>query len=123
MELLRDLPPPPPPVSVHVVQAGDTLGGIADSYGTSVEELVAINGLADANYIFVGQEILLTPGSTAGVGAAPSQPASGSQYVVQGGDTLFGIAAQLGTSVDALVQANSIGDPNLIFEGQVLVVP
>ena len=41
-------------------------------------------------------------------------------YVVQRGDYLFKIAAKLGTTVQALVQANGIQNPDLIFPGQVL---
>lgn len=44
-------------------------------------------------------------------------------YEVQPGDTLAGIAAEHGTSVSALAEANRIADPDLIRIGQVLVVP
>jgi LysM repeat protein len=44
-------------------------------------------------------------------------------YVVQPGDTLSEIAQRFGTSVDALVRANGIDDPDLILVGQILCVP
>ena len=44
-------------------------------------------------------------------------------YVVQPGDTLSEIAQRFGTSVDALVRANGIDDPDLILAGQILCVP
>lgn len=48
-------------------------------------------------------------------------------YTIQPGDTLYSIAARLGSSVPAIEQANSlyppITDPGLIFPGQLLVVP
>src|SRR5690554_3792094 len=48
-------------------------------------------------------------------------------YTVQPGDTLYSIAARLGSSVIAIERANSLyppfTDPGLIFPGQVLVVP
>jgi LysM repeat protein len=40
--------------------------------------------------------------------------------VVQTGDTLAGIAAELGTSVDSLMSANGLTDPDLIYAGQTL---
>jgi LysM repeat protein len=46
-----------------------------------------------------------------------------SEYVVQAGDSLGTIAAQFGVSVDAIVQANDIADPNLILPGQTLQIP
>jgi rare lipoprotein A len=48
------------------------------------------------------------------------EPASGGSYVVQSGDTLTGIAAELGTSVDSLMSANGLTNPDLIYAGQTL---
>ena len=48
------------------------------------------------------------------------EAASGGSYVVQSGDTLTGIAAELGTSVDSLMSANGLTDPDLIYAGQTL---
>lgn len=45
------------------------------------------------------------------------------QYVVQAGDTLTIIAQKFGTTVDAIVRANNLSSPDLIFVGQVLVIP
>ncbi len=45
---------------------------------------------------------------------------SGGTYVVQSGDTLSGIAAELGTTVEDLAAANGIADPDLIYAGQTL---
>lgn len=45
------------------------------------------------------------------------------RYTVKKGDSLSKIAARFGTSVNALVSANGIKDPNLINVGQVLTIP
>jgi rare lipoprotein A len=45
---------------------------------------------------------------------------SGGTYVVQSGDTLSGIAAELGTSVEDLAAANGIANPDLLYPGQTL---
>jgi murein DD-endopeptidase MepM/ murein hydrolase activator NlpD len=42
---------------------------------------------------------------------------------VTAGETLSGIAAQYGTSYQALAAANNIANPNLIFAGQTIEVP
>jgi LysM repeat protein len=44
-------------------------------------------------------------------------------YVVRPGDTLFKISRQYGVSIQALAEANHIVNPNLIYVGQVLVIP
>jgi LysM repeat protein len=47
----------------------------------------------------------------------------GGGYVVQRGDTLANIATRLGVSMSALAQANGIFNAELIYVGQVLVLP
>jgi LysM repeat protein len=42
---------------------------------------------------------------------------------VQPGDNLTGIAARFGVNADRLAQANGITDPNMLFAGQVLLIP
>ena len=48
---------------------------------------------------------------------------SGPIYIVQPGDTLTGIARIFGTTVEALVAANNIDDPSLLFPGMELIIP
>jgi lipoprotein NlpD len=48
---------------VHIVQRGDTLYGIAFSYGLDPRELAEQNNIQDMNLIQVGQQINLQPGS------------------------------------------------------------
>ena len=48
------------------------------------------------------------------------EAASGGSYVVQSGDTLTGIAAEPGTSVEGLMAANGLTDPDLLYAGQTL---
>jgi rare lipoprotein A len=45
---------------------------------------------------------------------------SGGTYVVQPGDTMSGIAWELGMTVEELAAANGIADPDLIYDGQTL---
>jgi LysM repeat protein len=53
----------------------------------------------------------------------PLRAQGSTTYVVQPGDNLYRIAARFGVSVAALQQANGIANPNLIFVGQVLLIP
>lgn len=45
---------------IYVVQSGDTLTTIADTYKTSVESIAAVNGLANWDEIWVGQVLSLS---------------------------------------------------------------
>lgn len=42
---------------VHIVQPGETLATIANRYGTTIDALVALNDLKDANRIYAGQHL------------------------------------------------------------------
>jgi uncharacterized protein YkwD len=60
---------------VHVVQAGETLVGIARTYGLKAATLKAVNGLTDAGLIRVGQELVL-PLDAPAVALAPTATAT-----------------------------------------------
>jgi len=45
------------------------------------------------------------------------------RYVVQSGDTLSGIAAQYGVTVQQIIDANSLQNPDLVLPGQELIIP
>jgi len=53
----------------------------------------------------------------------PSVQAQGPVHVVQRGETLAQIAWRYGTSVSAIMQANGLRNPNLIYVGQRLRIP
>lgn len=106
--------------SVHIVQPGETLYRIALRYGTTWQELASLNGIYDPSQLRVGQRLLL-PGTTEGQQPPPS---GGSRvHVVQPGDTLYGLAAQYGVSVEALAQANGLTIYSYLYVGQELTIP
>ena len=108
------------PLSV-LVEVGDSLSKIAKRYDTTTEILAAINGICDVNQIYVGQKILLAAaGSETDDGVDP-EPISVT-VLVEVGDSLSKIAKQYDTTVDDLMVANDITDPNLVLVGQELVV-
>jgi LysM repeat protein len=52
--------PEPPPFVEYEVQSGDTLSSIAQTFGTTIDELVRLNGLASQDVIIsVGQKLLV----------------------------------------------------------------
>ncbi|MBS3947644.1 MAG: LysM peptidoglycan-binding domain-containing protein [Dethiobacter sp.] len=44
-------------------------------------------------------------------------------YIVRSGDTIWKIANMFGVSMDAIIAANNLTNPNLIFPGQQLIIP
>jgi len=114
--------PPAPPIATveYTLRPGESVWDVAAFFGTTVETIAALNGLADANLVVAGQR-LLVPEPAAGAGAAP--PVFTSEYVVQPGETLTDIAARFGTTVEALAAANRLVNPSVIHHGDRLLVP
>ena len=101
-----------------VVKPGETLSEIADRHGVSLTRLMQANGISNPNVITAGQSLRL-PGSS----AAASGSARGGSVTVQPGDTLSDIADRQGVSLNQLMQANGITNPNMVVAGQKLVLP
>lgn len=56
----------------YTVKAGDTLTHIAQRYNTTVEAIVASNGIKNKNFIYIGQ-VLKIPGSSAAIETLPAE--------------------------------------------------
>ncbi|MGP4063251.1 LysM peptidoglycan-binding domain-containing protein [Halobacillus litoralis] len=95
------------------VEKGDTLWGIAQDYGVSVQDIKSENGL-NSNLIFPNQTLSIN-------GQADGQPTSSDNnvHVVKSGDTLYSIGQANGVSVDQLKDWNGLQD-NLIVPQQEL---
>ena len=95
----------------YTVRRGDTLSEIAARFGTTVNELVRLNNIADPDRIYEGDRLIIRAGT-----------GDGNTYTVQRGDTLSEIAARFGTTVSELVRLNNIADRDRIYPGQVLIL-
>ncbi len=115
---------PAPTTATHVVVEGDTLSAIADQYGLSLDAIMAANDITDASLIFVGQELTLPAAATSSDSSDGSDGSDtgGQTHTVVEGDTLTGIAARYGTTVEAISGANNLTD-SVIWIGQELTIP
>jgi LysM repeat protein len=108
---------------VHTVQPGENLFRIALRYGTSVDAIVAANGLSNSHTIYVGQRLIIPRSASTSPEPAVPSTTTDSAYVVQWGDTLSVIARRYGVTTEALMQANGLFSPHTIYAGQRLVIP
>ena len=100
----------------YTVKAGDSLWGISQTYGTTVNNLKQINNLS-SNVIYVGQVLKLKQQSSSTSNQASQSTAD--TYTVQSDDTLWGIANTHDTTVNNLKQINDLTS-DTIYVGQVL---
>ena len=95
-------------MTIHTVQPGDTLTGIAQRYGTSVQRILTDNGLTPEQRLATGQALLIL---------IPSET-----YTVRPGDTLYTIADRYNISVITLVQNNPDLANAPLYPGQTLTI-
>lgn len=109
----------------YLVQSGDTLWSIAARFGISVASLISANQLTNPDALKLGQRLLIPASGAAQTGRSTSQAVSSSPviHVVQEGDTLWTIASRHRVSVDAIVEANDLSNPDALKLGQRLVIP
>ena len=99
---------------VHQVEEGENLTYIADTFGTTVEELLAVNNLDAEAVLYVGQELIIPGGEGEAVATI---------YRVQVGDSLSAVAATFNTTLPDLLNSNRLIHPHYtLAPGQTLSV-
>lgn len=99
----------------YTVVSGDTLYGIANKYGISVDELKKMNNLK-SNNLTINQKLLVSgTGENNNTGEYDT-------YIVKSGDSLWSIASKYNTTVDKLKDINNLSS-NLLSIGQKLLIP
>jgi LysM repeat protein len=101
--------------TTHTVQPGETLSQIAQQYGATEAELLALNDLDEPDTIIVGQQLVVPT-------LATFAPAAPGQHRVQAGETLSEIAKQYGITLEQLMAVNDIADPDSVYSGQLLEI-
>jgi len=114
--------PEQPGYTTIVIQWGDTLSQLALDYNTTVEELANLNGIENPNLIYAGAT-LLVPSNGNIEDETNGSTSDETIYIVKRGDTLSQIALSFGTTVQAIAVRNNIKNVNLIYTGQVLIIP
>lgn len=107
-------------VRTHVVRSGETLASIAIEYNTTVDNLIATNGITNPSRIYPGQVLNI---SAAGAAARTYPAQAATSHTVRQGETLGEIALRYGVGATALAAANGITNSGRIYPGQVLSIP
>jgi LysM repeat protein len=102
----------------YIVSAGDNLSSIAARFNVNWQEIAAANNIPAPYTIYRGQRLVIP-----GVTPTPAPTAAVKKHVVQPGETMSAIAVRYGVTVQAILQANKLTDPNYLRVGQELVIP
>ncbi|MCB0185850.1 MAG: LysM peptidoglycan-binding domain-containing protein, partial [Caldilineaceae bacterium] len=136
---------------VHVVAAGETLSEIAQSYDVPMGDVMRLNGISDADAIYVGQHLripaaldAITVSEPVDEDTADTEVAANEDtgvevanaaistvaitslnptYTVRIGDTIPGIALRYDLSVAALRSVNGLAPGDPLRAGQALILP
>lgn len=103
----------------HVVQTGQTAWDIAAVYGVSLDDLLALNGLARGTPVHPGDELLVRLGE--GQVPPPTQTPQ-LTHVVQPGETLWTVAALHGLTLDELLALNGLARGDIVHPGDELLI-
>ena len=96
-------------MQIHVIKQNESLTTIANSYHTTVKDIVDANELPNPSNLVVGQSIII--------------PIVGRFYFVQQGDTLQSIAKKVGVSYQELATINRIPTNQVLHVGFRLYIP
>lgn len=96
-------------MTIHVVQNGDTINSIADTYGVSADRLILENGLKNPDRLVVGETIVILKPEVS--------------YMIQEGDSLGSIADKYDVTIDQLLRNNPyLSDRKYIYPGETIVI-
>ncbi|MFH1687192.1 MAG: LysM peptidoglycan-binding domain-containing protein [bacterium] len=113
----------------HNIQRGESVSQIAAKYGVSQYAIMDANNLSRRSRIYAGKELIVPVPLDREYNSSPRSRPSGDYksedgiYVVRSGDTMWDIAREFGTSVNALRGNNSIERGSRIYVGQKIKIP
>ena len=99
---------------VYIVQSGDTLTSIARTFGTTVDDLIAMNGIQDPSVLLPGTRLII-PGYEGVQGVLTTRR-------IEYGETLESLSLRYGIAQDDLVRLNRIVHADRLYAGQQLIL-
>lgn len=120
--------------SSYIVKKGDTLYSISRKYQITVPELRAANNLSENDVLKAGAKLVIPAADIENAAALSASKTSDykkdssrtfatAAYVVQKGDTLYGIARKYNIKLNELLSLNNLDNSSTIKIGQKILVP
>ncbi|MES2225511.1 MAG: LysM peptidoglycan-binding domain-containing M23 family metallopeptidase [Patescibacteria group bacterium] len=97
-------------ISVYTVKNGDSISGIADHFGVSVNTILWANDLTTKSTIKPGMSLVILP-------------VSGTRHTVAEGETLSSIATKFHASTSEIATFNGLDTDATVVVGSTLIIP
>jgi len=104
---------------IHIVKSGDTISSISKFYSINKDLIIKLNNLKDENYIFVGQNLIISESSE---NLTKQSDLIKNYHIVQTGENLTDISNKYNLKVKELIEINNIKNPDSIKVGQKLTI-
>ena len=104
---------------IHIVKTGDTVTSIAKFYSVNKSLIIELNNLKDENYIYVGQNLIITEPSKH---SKKQSDLINNYHIVQIGESLTEISNIHNINLGYLIEINNLKNPDSIEIGQKLLL-
>ena len=104
---------------IHIVKIGDTVTSIAKYYLVNKSQIIQLNNLKDENYIFVGQNLVISESSN---NSKKYSDLINNYHIVKKGESLTEISNKYNLNLENLIEINNLKNPDSIKVGQKLLL-
>ena len=104
---------------IHIVKIGDTISSISKLYLTNKDLIIKLNNLKDENYIFVGQNLVI---SKSNENTENKLDLINNFHIVQTGENLTDISNKYKLNLGYLIEINNLENPDSIKVGEKILL-
>ena len=104
---------------IHIVKIGDTISSISKFYSINKNSIIKLNNLKDENYIFVGQNLIISESSK---NNSQKTDLVDEYHIVQIGENLTEISNKYKLNLGYLIEINNLKNPDSIKVGDELLL-
>ena len=99
---------------IHIVKSGETLSSISKLYSINKDLIIKLNNLKDQNYIFIGQNLIISESSKNNLQKSDLN----NYHIVQIGENLTDISNKYNLEISYLLEINNFKNPDSIKVGE-----
>jgi len=104
---------------IHIVKIGDTISSISKFYSINKDLIIKLNNLKDENYIYVGQNLIISQSSKNSISKSDS---TNNYHIVQIGENLTDISNKYKMNLGYLIEINNLKYPDSIKVGEKILL-